>query len=67
MMNITVNDEKRTIDSPCTVAELVRSCGLAEKPCAVEVNRALVPKSAHPETALADGDTIEIVTLVGGG
>ncbi|MCZ6542708.1 MAG: MoaD/ThiS family protein [Planctomycetota bacterium] len=26
-----------------------------------------MPKQQHPERALADGDTVEIVTLVGGG
>ena len=66
-MNITVNDELRSIEPPCTVADLVGHCGLAEKPCAVEVNRQLVRKARHGDHQLADGDIVEIVTLVGGG
>ncbi len=34
---------------------------------AVEVNRSLVSRRRHAETALADGDVLEVVTLVGGG
>ena len=36
-------------------------------PCAVEVNRLLVPKRKHEQHQLIEGDTVEIVTLVGGG
>jgi thiamine biosynthesis protein ThiS len=35
--------------------------------CAVEVNRQLVPKKQHESQELKDGDSVEIVTLVGGG
>jgi len=34
---------------------------------AVEVNRRVVPRRDHAATLLQDGDSIEIVTLVGGG
>jgi sulfur carrier protein len=34
---------------------------------AVECNKQLVPRGRHAETALADQDRLEIVTLVGGG
>jgi thiazole synthase len=34
---------------------------------AVEVNRDVVPRARHPEHPLREGDTVEIVTLVGGG
>ena len=66
-MNVTVNDEPRNLQSPCTIADLIRECGLAERPCAVEVNRQLVPKAGHADHRLTDGDIVEIVTLVGGG
>ena len=36
-------------------------------PCAVEVNRTLVPRSRHESHQLQDGDRVEVVTLVGGG
>ena len=34
---------------------------------AVEVNREVVPRKAHASTPLSEGDSIEVVTLVGGG
>jgi sulfur carrier protein len=49
------------------VAALLVSLGLDKAPCAVEVNARLVRKSEHPTHALAAGDRVEVVTLVGGG
>ncbi len=64
---VTVNGEPRTIAADATVATLLAHLGLAGAPCAVEVNRDVAPKATHPTHMLADGDVIEIVTLVGGG
>ena len=66
-MEITVNGEPRTIERPCTVRALLVSTGFDRAPCAVEVNRDLVPHAKHDEHELTDGDVVEIVTLVGGG
>ncbi len=66
-MKITVNGEQVTVEPPCTVAELIARLKLTGVPAAVEVNRRLVPKPRHAEHTLDNGDTIEIVTLVGGG
>ena len=66
-MEITVNGEKTTVDQSLSVRRLLEVRGLVSSPCAVEVNRALVPKRRHEEHVLVDGDQVEIVTLVGGG
>ena len=66
-MRIVVNGEERQLHDRPTVADLVQSLGLAGAPCAVEVNKRLVPKREHASTALAENDRVEIVTLVGGG
>lgn len=66
-MTLTVNGEARPADDGQTIADLLRHMKLDTAPCAVEVNRRVVPKAAHGQTTLADGDQIEIVTLVGGG
>ena len=49
------------------VQELLGRLGLEDRPCAVEVNRSLVPRDGHGQKQLAGGDVVEIVTLVGGG
>ena len=66
-MKIIVNGESRTLPVGSTVADLVASLDLGGAPCAVEVNRTVVPKADHPTTTIGEGDTIEVVTLVGGG
>ena len=66
-MNVQVNGEQRTLENPCTVARLLAELNLAGQSCAVEVNAAVVPKREHDHRMLADGDAVEIVTLVGGG
>lgn len=66
-MTIHVNGETREIPDGTTVADLLRDLGLAGRPVAVERNLEIVPRSAHGSEALAAGDRIEIVTMVGGG
>jgi sulfur carrier protein len=66
-MNLTINGERREFPAPLTVADLLAELGLAGKRIAVERNGEIVPKSLHTDTALADGDRLEIVVAVGGG
>jgi sulfur carrier protein len=66
-IHIVVNGESREIPAGTTVAELVVVLGLGGKPVAVEKNREVIPRARHPETTLADGDRVELVTFVGGG
>lgn len=66
-MRITVNGDAREYPDSVTVAGLLDDLELGSRPCAVEVNRVVVPKRSHAEHALRSGDAIEIVTLVGGG
>ena len=66
-MEIHINDQSRDVAEGITVATLLQELELAGKHVAVEVNRELVPRRQHVEHGLADGDRLEIVTLVGGG
>lgn len=67
MPRITVNAEPRTLPDPATIADLIRLLGKDPARLAVEVNRSVVPRAEHAARALAEGDAVEIVTLVGGG
>ncbi|MFO0802225.1 MAG: sulfur carrier protein ThiS [Gemmataceae bacterium] len=67
MPNITINAEPRSFPDPLTVAELIRTLGKDPAKLAVEVNRDVVPRAQHAARSLANGDAVEIVTLVGGG
>ena len=66
-MQIIVNGHSRQIDQDATVADLLNQLSLGGKPVAVEVNLELVPRQHHAQHLLAEGDRLEIVTLVGGG
>jgi sulfur carrier protein len=66
-MTITLNGEPRQARPGSTVAELLAGMEVAAKHVAVEVNLQIVPRSRHAEHRLADGDRVEVVTLVGGG
>jgi len=66
-MNLTVNGEARSLQGVTDVAGLVAALGLDGRKVAVERNLEIVPRSAYQETALTDGDRIEIVHFIGGG
>ena len=66
-MNLVINGEPRQFPAPLSVAALLEMLGYAGKRIAVERNGEIVPKSLHGETALAEGDQLEIVVAVGGG
>ena len=66
-MRITINGETREVPEGETLASLLAALSVPRQPVAVEVNRELVPRSQHGARPLAEGDAVEIVTLVGGG
>ena len=66
MPEIYFNGEKREVVS-ATISALVEEVKLGEKRFAVERNREIVPRSQFAETAIDEGDVIEIVQFVGGG
>lgn len=65
-MQLTINGESKTMDVQ-TITQLIEAMGLTGQAVAVELNRQVIPKRRHRETALKDGDQLEVVTLVGGG
>jgi thiamine biosynthesis protein ThiS len=66
-MHIEVNGHPREVPAKLSVAELLRELDIHVRHVAVERNREIVPRARHAETWLEEGDTLEVVTLVGGG
>jgi sulfur carrier protein len=66
-MTVYVNGEQKEVPEGTTVQGLVLLAGLGQAACAAEVNKQIVPKKRHADTALREGDRIELVSLVGGG
>jgi sulfur carrier protein len=67
VITLSVNGQPRTLEAGASVARLVETLALQGKRIAVEKNGEIVPRSRYPETALKDGDQLEIVVAVGGG
>ena len=69
MISVTVNGDERRLGDGATVEDLLELLEVKRRGrgLAVERNREIVPRTAYERTPLADGDAIEIVSLVGGG
>ncbi len=67
-MKIKVNGEEKTFDKEeLTIKELVELLGIKVPNYAVAVGMEVIPKSEYDTYKIKDGDTVEIVTFVGGG
>ncbi len=67
MIDLLINGEPRTFPVPLTLTQLIVSLDLVGKRIAIEKNGEIVPRSQHADTALSNGDRLEIVVAVGGG
>jgi sulfur carrier protein len=65
-VNLVVNGERREVTDGLTVSALVAELGFRGR-VAVELNGEVLRQAQHPEVRLRDGDTLEVVTFVGGG
>ena len=63
---VKINGEELNIAGK-TVAEYLRATNYDPKRIAVERNGDIVPKAQYSETVLKDGDSVEVVSFVGGG
>ena len=63
---VKINGEELNIGGK-TVAEYLSSTKYDPKRIAIERNGDIVPKAQYSETVLKDGDSVEVVSFVGGG
>ena len=66
-LEIKVNGEARRLPGPATAADLLRHLGLDPRTVVVELNRQIIRRPRLADTALANGDAVELVHFVGGG
>lgn len=62
-----VNGVEKPLPRPMTVQEYLEENGYQIARVAMERNGGILPKASFAETMLEDGDTLEIVSFVGGG
>jgi len=67
IMKIKLNGKGAETAWGCTITDLLKMHALLGKPLVVELNGVIMKKELYDEIKLAEGDTLEIVRLVGGG
>jgi sulfur carrier protein len=65
--SILVNGQRRTVDLPLTVVDLLDEMGFKSTQVVVERNGEVVPRSKLPDASLANGDRLEFIVPVAGG
>lgn len=66
-ISIQFNGKALAVNEGTTITALLQLAEIRSNLVAVEVNQAIVPHEKHSEHQLQQDDTVEAVTLVGGG
>lgn len=66
-LSIFLNGEPHPVAAGATVLDLLADLGRDPRTVAVERNAELLPRARYGETALVEGDRIEVVHFVQGG
>ena len=66
-MQLTVNGKPRQVERASTLLAFLQDIGVDPRIVAVERNGDIVKRERFGETMLGEGDTLEIVRMVGGG
>ena len=67
MLTIQFNGQSTIVQKGTTIEDLIQSAGVPARFCAVERNLEIVPKNLYASILVEADDSIEVVTLVGGG
>jgi thiamine biosynthesis protein ThiS len=67
MIQVTVNGRAREFDAELSLPELIRRLEISHPRIAVAYNGTVLRQEEHAGTTVRDGDTLEIVRMVGGG
>jgi sulfur carrier protein len=66
-IRVQINGAPREIPEGTSIDALLALLGVTGHRVAVELNATVVTRTRHATTTLAPGDSIEVVTFVGGG
>ncbi len=67
MIALTVNGERREVDQPLKLECFLKANDINPRLVAIAVNGTVLYREEWPDVTLNDGDTVEIVRIVGGG
>jgi thiamine biosynthesis protein ThiS len=64
---ISLNGEQKEIPAGLTIRGLLELLNIRHQRVAVELNETIIKKDRYEETAVEDGDVLEVVSFMGGG
>jgi thiamine biosynthesis protein ThiS len=67
MIALQINGKRVELDQPTPLLAYLDMLGVDQRAVAVEHNRVIIERAVYANTILRDGDTVEIVRMVGGG
>jgi len=67
MISLTVNGKPQMFDNVSNIIDLLDALKIQRDQVAVMVNGDVIRRADHQATVLHDGDSVEIITIVGGG
>ena len=69
-MNLSINGEQKSIDPSdenYSLKDLIKDLGYPPQMVVVEMNGTIINPQHWENTTVKDGDSLEVVTIVGGG
>lgn len=66
-MELTINGKKREVPESIDLTGLLLDLGLKKTAVAVELNKKIIKRPDYSSAKLHEGDSLEIVQIVGGG
>ncbi|MGD9893230.1 MAG: sulfur carrier protein ThiS [Dehalococcoidia bacterium] len=67
MINVIVNGRAQAFDGAMSLPDLIERLEITHPRIAVALNGEVLRREEHPATIIRDGDSVEIVRMVGGG
>lgn len=67
MIALRINGRRVELDRPTPLLAYLEQLGVNPRAVAVEHNGAIIERAEYENATLEDGDTVEIVRMVGGG
>jgi sulfur carrier protein len=67
MITVVVNGRPREFEREMALPDLIQKLDIIHPRIAVAHNGEVLRQEEHPATIIRDGDTVEIVRMVGGG
>jgi thiamine biosynthesis protein ThiS len=67
MIHVTINGQGREFERELALPDLIERLAISHPRIAVAYNGTVLRREEHASTTVHDGDTLEIVRMVGGG